>query len=254
MLVAVSTKGRLRPWWQEHSATRRPARDPLPAPIPPPLRPATGLRVATDLFHQHLLDALAPTGPTPLLWRSLSQWCELLRAGELEAVLLASVCPDLMAPPARVEGMEWLPLGCWVLILGFRSSGPDSAVAPPPRTFRFLAPPLAAAPELHHALEEQQLAAITPLEAVAASDWLAALHRGDGLLPVPPSLLQTSPWREAALTAAWPWEPLVERLWLLVPQELASHTAVQAMAARLRERIAEAPGPAGARTGVSGPP
>jgi hypothetical protein len=234
VLVAVSTKGRLRPWWQEHSATRRPARDPLPAPIPPPLRPATGLRVSTGPFHQHLLDALAPPGPTPLLWRSLSQWGELLRAGELEAVLLASVCP------APVEGMAWLPLGCWGLLLACRSSGPDSAAAPPPRSFRFLAPPVAAAPALHHALEEQQLAAITPLDAVAPSDWLAELQRGDGLLPVPPSLLLTSPWREAALTAVRPWEPLVEHLWLLVSQEHASHAAVLAMAARLRERIAAA--------------
>ena len=234
MLVAVSTKGRFRLRWQEHSATLRPARDPLPAPIPPPLRSATGLRVASHPFHQHLLDALAPTGPTPLLWRSLCQWCELLRAGELEAVLLASVCP------APVEGMDWVPLGRWGLLLACRLSGPDSAAAPPPRTFRFLAPPLAAAPALHHALQEQELAAITPLEAVAAIDWLAELQRGDGLLPVPPSLLQTSPWRQAALTAVRPWEPLVECLWLLVPQELASHAAVLAVAARLRQRIAAA--------------
>jgi hypothetical protein len=113
---------------------------------------------------------------------------------------------------------------------------------------------LAAAPALHHALQEQELAAITPLEAVAAIDWLAELQLGDGLLPVPPSLLQTSPWREAALTAVRPWEPLVERLWLLVPQELAGSAAVLSLAARLRERIAAAQGPAGARTGVSGPP
>ena len=204
--------------------------------------------MATGPFHQHLLDALAPTGPTPLLWRNLNQWGELLRAGELEAVLLASVCP------APVEGMAWLPLGRWGLLLACRLSSNDSDGMPPPRTFRFLAPPVVAAPALHHALREQQLAAITPLNAVAPSDWLAALQRGDGLLPVPPSLLQTSPWRQAALTAVWPWEPLVERLWLLVPQELASHAAVLAVAARLRERIAAAPCPAGTRTGVSGPP
>lgn len=239
MLVAVSTKGRLRPWWQEHSATRRPARDPLPAPIPPPLRPATGLRVATDLFHQHLLDGLAPLHSPPLQWRSVSQWSELLRAGELEAVLLADVCPaQKLSEP--VEGMDWIPLGRWGLLLACRSSGPDSAAAPPPRCFRFLAPPVAVAPALHLALQEQQLATITPLDAVAATAWLAALQRGDGLLPVPPSLLLTSPWREAALTAVWPWEPLVEHLWLLVPQELASSAAVLAMAARLRERIAAA--------------
>ncbi|MFZ0406709.1 MAG: hypothetical protein WAM11_01165 [Cyanobium sp.] len=190
--------------------------------------------MATDLFHQHLLDGLAATGPTPLLWRSLTQWSELLRAGELEAVLLASVCP------APVEGMAWLPLGRWRLLLASRLNGTDSSATPPSRTFRFLAPPVAAAPALHHALQEQQLAAITPLEAVAAIDWLAALQRGDALLPVPASLLQSSPWREAALTAVWPWEPLVERLWLLIPQELASHAAVLAMAARLRERIAAA--------------
>jgi hypothetical protein len=245
VLVAVSTKGRLRPWWQEHSATHRPARDPLIAPIPPSQSPATGLRVATDLFHQHMLDGLAPLRSPPLLWRSVKQWSDLLRAGELEAVLLASICPDLGAPPARVEGMVWLPLGRWGLLLASWLNGPDSAAASPPRTFRFLAPPVAASPGLHHALQEQQLAAITPLDAVAASDWLAELQRGDGLLPVPPSLLQTSPWREAALTAVWPWEPLVERLWLLIPQELASHEAGLAMAARLRERIAAAPGPAG---------
>ena len=239
VLVAVSTKGRLRPWWQEHSATRRPARDPLPAPIPPPLRPATGLRVATDLFHQHLLDGLAHLRSTPLQWRSLSQWGELLRAGELEAVLLASVGPD-PKPSEPVEGMAWLPLGRWGLLLACRLRGPDSAAAPPPRCFRFLAPPLAAAPALHHALQEQQLAAITTLDAVAASDWLAALQWGDGLLPVPPSLLQTSPWRQAQLSAVWPWEPLVERLWLLVPPELAGSAAVLSLAARLRERIAAA--------------
>ncbi len=169
----------------------------------------------------------------------MNQWCDLLRTGELEAVLQASVGPD-PKPSEPVEGMEWLPLGRWVLLLGCRSSGPDSAAGPLPRTFRFLAPPLAAAPALHHALEEQQLAAITALDAVAATDWLAELQRGDGLLPVPPSLLQTSPWREAALTAVWPWEPLVERLWLLVPQELASREAVLAVAVRLRERIAAA--------------
>ncbi len=176
--------------------------------------------------------------PTPPLWRSLNQWCELLRAGELEAVLLASVSP------APLEGMAWLPLGSWALLLACRLSGTDSAAAPSPRCFRFLAPPLAAAPALHHALQEQQLAAITPLDAVASSDWLAELQRGDGLLPVPPSLLRSSPWQEAALTAVWPWEPLVESLWLLVPQELASSEAVLAMAARLRERIKAAPGPA----------
>ncbi|MCT0199613.1 hypothetical protein KQ313_07980 [Synechococcus sp. CS-1325] len=190
--------------------------------------------MATGLFHQHLLDGLTPVEPTPLLWRSLNQWSELLREGELEAVLLASDCP------APLEGMAWLPLGRWGLLLACRLRGPDSDATPPPRCFRFLAPPLAAAPALHHALQEQQLAAITPLDAVAASDWLAELQRGDGLLPVSPSLLQTSPWREASLTAVWPWEPLVERLWLLVPQKIASHAAVQAMAARLRERIAAA--------------
>jgi hypothetical protein len=204
--------------------------------------------VATDLFHQHLLDGLAHLRSTPLQWRSLTQWSELLRAGELEAVLLASVCP------APVEGMAWLPLGRWRLLLASRLNGTDSSAAPPSRTFRFLAPPVAAAPALHHALEEQQLAAITALDAVAATDWVAELQWGDGLLPVPPSLLQTSPWRQAALTAVWPWEPLVERLWLLVPQELASCAAVLSLAARLRERIAAAPGPAGAGTGISGPP
>jgi len=209
--------------------------------------------VATDPFHQHLLDGLAPLHSPPLQWRSLNQWCDLLRTGELEAVLLASVGPD-PKPSEPVEGMDWIPLGRWRLLLACRSSSPDSDAAPPPRCFRFLAPPLAAAPALHHALQEQQLAAITPLNAVAATDWLAALQRGDGLLPVPPSLLLTSPWREASLTAVRPWEPLVERLWLLVPQELAGSAAVLSLAARLRERIAAAPGPAGAGTGISGTP
>jgi len=200
--------------------------------------------VATDPFHQHLLDALAPPGPAQLQWRSLNLWCDLLRNGELEAVLLASVGPD-PKPSEPVEGMAWLPLGRWGLLLACRLRGPDSDAAPPPRCFLFLAPPLAAAPGLHHALQEQQLAAITVIDAVVVSDWLSELHRGDGLLPVPPSLLLISPWREAQLSAVWPWEPLVERLWLLVPQELAGSAAVLAVAARLRERIAAAPGPAG---------
>lgn len=196
--------------------------------------------MATDPFHQHLLDGLAPLRSPPLQWRSLSQWCELLRTGELEAVLLTSVGPDLEAPPARVEGMDWIPLGHWELLLACRLSSTDSDATPPPRTFRFLAPPVAAAPALHHALQEQQLAAITPLDAVTATAWLAEMHRGDGLLPVPASLLLSSPWREAQLSAVRPWEPLVERLWLLVPQELAGSAAVLSLAARLAERIAAA--------------
>lgn len=210
--------------------------------------------MATDPFHQHLLDGLAPLRSPPLQWRSLNQWCDLLRTGELEAVLLASVGPDLEAPPALVDGMDWIPLGRWGLLLASRLSSADSDATPPPRTFRFLAPPVAAAPALHHALEGQQLAPITPLDAVAATAWLAELQRGDGLLPVPPSLLLTSPWQKAQLSAVWPWEPLVEHLWLLVPEVLARRKAVLAIAARLAERIAAAPGPAGARTGPSGPP
>jgi len=132
------------------------------APIPPSLCPATGLRVASGLFHQHLLDAPpAPSGPTPLLWRSLSQWCELLRAGELEAVLLASICP------APVEGMEWLPLGRWALLLACRLNGPDSA----------------AAPALHYALQGQQLAPITSLARQFLMD--AGLIDADGQLTRP---------------------------------------------------------------------
>ena len=195
--------------------------------------------MATDPFHQHLLDGLAPLRSPPLQWRSVNQWCDLLRTGELEAVLQASVGPD-PKPSEPVEGMDWIPLGRWGLLLACRLNGTESAAAPPPRAFRFLAPPLAAAPALHHALEEQQLAAITPLDAVAASDWLAVLQRGDGLLPLPPSLLQTSPWREAQLSAVWPWEPLVEHLWLLVPEEHAGSAAVLTVAARLAERIAAA--------------
>lgn len=210
--------------------------------------------MATDPFHQHLLDGLAPLRSPPLQWRSLNQWCDLLRTGELEAVLLASVGPDLEAPRALVEGMDWLPLGHWELLLASRVSSAASDVMPPPRTYRFLAPPVAAAPALHLALQEQQLAPITPLDALTATAWLAELRRGDGLLPVPPSLLLTSPWREAQLSAVWPWEPLVERLWLLVPQEIACSAVVLTVAARLLERIAAAPGPAGASPGTSGPP
>lgn len=196
--------------------------------------------MATDPFHQHLLDGLAPLRSPPLQWRSLNQWCGLLRAGELDAVLLASVGPDQEALPEPVEGMDWINLGQWKLLLACRSISPDSDGVPPPRAYRFLAPPVAAAPALHLALQEQQLAGITALGAVAASDWLSELQRGDGLLPVPASLLLTSPWREAQLTAVFPWEPLVEHLWLLVPQELASREAVLAVAVRLRERIAAA--------------
>jgi hypothetical protein len=205
---------------------------------------ATGkARLATDLFHQHLLRGLGDRSELPMAWRSPQQWAELVRCGAVDAVLLQSV-QGAGALPCGEEGDQALAgslgrvvLGCRPLVLA--CTLPAVTAAPIPG-LRLLAPPRAAAPALHQALEKMQLAPVQSCACTTPRQWIARLAEPGTLLPVPADLLLQSPWSEARLTAVPTWEPLWEQLELLVPSSLLGCPELQALSEELRCRMTQA--------------
>jgi hypothetical protein len=200
--------------------------------------------LATDLFHQHLLTGLGDRAELPQAWRSPRQWAELVRCGTVDAVLLQTGRGEkalqgskganqlLAGSLARVD-LGRRPL---VLVCKPQAAGGHRHSIPP---LRLLAPPRAAAMELHQALEDMQLAPLMSSASTSSIEWITQLEQGDVLLPVPAKLLLQQPWQQAQLTAVPAWEPLWEQLDLLVPSALLECSAFQELTQTLRQRMAE---------------
>ncbi len=196
--------------------------------------------LATDLFHQHLLRGLGNGAELPAAWRSPQQWAALLGGGDVDAVLLQTVqAAGVLA--GRMEEDQALAGSFGRVLLGRRPlvlacTLPSVAAAPIPG-LRLLAPPRAAAPALHQALEDMQLAPVQSCGCTTPQQWIARLAEPGTLLPVPADLLLQPPWSEARLTAVPPWEPLWEQLELLVPSSFLERPGVQALIEELLRRI-----------------
>ena len=201
-------------------------------------------QLAAGLFHQHLLEGVGVGADLPQAWRSPRQWAELVRCGAVDAVLLQTGQGEKALQGAK--GADQLLAGSLVRVdLGRRplvltckpqAAGGHRLPIPP---LRLLAPPRAAAMELHQALEALVLAPLMSCASTRAMDWIAALEQGGVLLPVPAELLLQPPWQQAQLTAVPAWEPLWEQLDLLVPRSLLGCSAVQELTQALRQRMAE---------------
>jgi hypothetical protein len=200
--------------------------------------------LATDLFHQHLLTGLGDRAELPAAWRSPRQWAELVRCGTVDAVLLqtgqgekalqgSKGANQLLAGSLACVDLGRRPL---VLVCKPPAAGGHRHSIPP---LRLLAPPRAAAMELHQALEDMQLAPLMSCASTSSIEWITQLEQGDVLLPVPAELLLQPPWQQAQLTAVPAWEPLWEQLDLLVPSALLECSAIQELTQTLRQRLAE---------------
>jgi hypothetical protein len=201
-------------------------------------------QLAADLFHQHLLAGVGVNAALPQAWRSPRQWAELVRCGVVDAVLVQRGQGEQTLPGSRgadqplPSSLASVDLGCRPLVLACKppAAGGQHHPIPP---LRLLAPPRAAAMELHQALEEMQLAPLMSCGSTRPTEWIAALEQGGALLPVPAELLLQPPWHQAQLTAVPAWEPLWEQLDLLVPSALLGCPAVQELTQTLRQRLAE---------------
>ncbi len=199
-------------------------------------------QLATDLFHQHLLEGVGVRAEMPQAWRSPRRWAELVRCGAVDAVLLQTGQGVRELPSSRgadqllAGSLVRVDLGCRPLVLACKPPAAGSHRYPIP-PLRLLAPPRPAAMELHQALEEMQLAPLMSCASTRSMDWITQLEQGGALVPVPAELLLQPPWHQAHLTAVPPWEPLWEQLDLLVPSALLGCPGLKALVEQLRRRI-----------------
>jgi hypothetical protein len=226
--------------------------------------PQQRLLVGCDPLHRYLLPGEDP----PLThWQSLTQWSELLNSGALDAVLvsvaaMAQAKPSLEADSAKqaaaeqlqtlasadlIAGVHWMdglsamPLGIQSLLLLHASQQQRAAAEQGgPRPWQLLLPPADQQPRLQRDLQQLGLLPLGHCSALDDAGWLQQLQAEPYLLPAQLSLLEQAPWREAALKAVPPPEPLEEQLWLLVRQGEERWPAIEALVAQLRERVLKA--------------
>jgi hypothetical protein len=201
--------------------------------------------LATDLFHQHLLRGLGNGAELPAAWRSPQQWAALLGCGAVDAVLLQTV-QGAGVLAGRMEEDQALAGSFGRVVLGRRplvlACTLPAVAAAPISGLRLLAPPRAAAPGLHQALEDMQLAPVRSCGCTTPRQWIARLAEPGTLLPVPADLLLQPSWSEARLTAVPPWEPLWEQLELLILQDLLGCPQLDLLRVELHRRLAAFPG------------
>ncbi len=154
---------------------------------------------------------------------------------------------QILASTDRLAGAHWmagisaLPLGIQSLLLLHASQQQRAAAEQGgPRPWQFLLPPADQQPRLQRDLQQLGLLPLGHCSALDDAGWLQQLQAEPYLLPAHLSLLEQAPWREAALRAVPPPEPLEEQLWLLVRQGDEHRPAIHALAAQLRERVLKA--------------
>ena len=148
---------------------------------------------------------------------------------------------DLIAGVHWMDGLSAMPLGIQSLLLLHASQQQRAAAEQgAPRPWQFLLPPADQQPRLQRDLQQLGLLPLGHCSAIDDEGWLQQLQAEPYLLPAHLSLLEHAPWREAALKAVPPPEPLEEQLWLLVRQGEERWPAIEALVAQLRERVLKA--------------
>ena len=148
---------------------------------------------------------------------------------------------DLLAGGHWKDDISAMPLGIQSLLLLHASQQQRAAAEQGgPRPWQFLLPPTDQQPRLQRDLQQLGLLPLGHCSAIDDEGWLQQLQAEPYLLPAHLSLLEQAPWREAALKAVPPPEPLEEQLWLLVRRGDEHRPAIDSLAAQLRERVLKA--------------
>ena len=148
---------------------------------------------------------------------------------------------DLLAGAHWMAGISAMPLGIQSLLLLHASQQQRAAAEQGgPRPWQLLLPPADQQPRLQRDLQQLGLLPLGHCSAIDDEGWLQQLQAEPYLLPAHLSLLEHAPWREAALKAVPPPEPLEEQLWLLVRQGDEHRPAIDTLIAQLRERVLKA--------------
>jgi hypothetical protein len=191
------------------------------------------LRIGTDVLHQSLLGNLAGVQLVPPRFRSGEHWAELVRHGLLDAAIVSSFCLEkllLSGQAPQWDGLAALPLGQLSLQL----------VATTPATRRVLLPRKGATPQLRQAVEwhgfavEQQPAACQDPAA-----WIKRARDRKLAMPICADLLGTAWIAVHGLMPLADQPPLIEQVWLLLPQGAVNTKAALQCLRLLRVQIAK---------------
>jgi DNA-binding transcriptional LysR family regulator len=203
------------------------------------------LRIAADPLHQPLLAGIDTVQPVPPRFRPAEAWAQLLDQALIDGVILSSWCqpgdgvrPGAVQPPPCWPELITVPLGT----LPLRLVCADAGGSPQPR--RVLVPSPAVAPRLHGVLvahgfrPESQPASCQELPAC-----LKRLRQRGLAMPLAPDLLEPGWLADQGLVLHCEPPPLLETLWLLLPQgRIGTSSVARRLLAGLRERLREAGG------------
>lgn len=189
------------------------------------------LRIGTDVLHQSLLAGLAGVQPVPPLCRSGDHWAGLVGHGLLDGAIVSVFSLPQPLPPGeepRWDGLRALPLGRLGLQL----------VAAAPATRRVLLPPRGAAPLLHQAVAARGFA-VEPQPAACQEPaaWVKRARDRGLALPLCPALLGPDWLADNGLEPLAEPSPLVEELWLLLPEVAVNTNPARRCLRRLRVQI-----------------
>jgi hypothetical protein len=189
------------------------------------------LRIGTDVLHQPLLQPLRGVQQVPPRFRSAEHWGELIRHGLLDGALVSSLVLEqrlLSDQRPHWPGIQANPVGSLALQL----------VATTPEASGVLLPSQAATPLLHEWASAQALGIERqPAACQEAKAWLKRARDRGLALPVCLELVGSSWLDENALTPLRKKPPLIEQLWLLLPEGSGNNNAGRQVLRQLRAQI-----------------
>jgi hypothetical protein len=181
------------------------------------------LRIATDPLHQPLLAGMLSVQAVPPKFRHSGEWSQLLSQALIDGAPFCSANPIVLCHHRRVSasrppswpGLTTVPLGALPLQLFIPA--PTSPEVPLPG--KVLLPRRSATPLLHEALSwhgfqlEEQPQSCHDLPA-----WIKRMRDRQLALPLCPGLLEPGWIEDQGLLLHPEQPPLLEQLWLLVPE------------------------------------
>ena len=195
------------------------------------------IQVATDLFHQDLLDSQQGVLSLPARFRSAAEWCVLVQEAVVEAALVSSLEleeEELAAlGPSATAGVIRMDLGPCPLRLRVAPGSSAGRGAP------VLVPPQLPEPQrnlIFQGLSTQEVSALVQ----ETAHWLEQLNSAPLAVAVPERPNGAPLWGGEELRPLAGPARLQERLWLLVAEECANHLPVLHLLKRLRRDLTPA--------------
>ena len=183
-------------------------------------------RIGADLMHQPLLSGMDWLLPTPVRFRSIHDWAELIREGVIDAALVSGMEMRSTNKSTGIElgGLRWIEISEVSLCLGIARQMPllNRGVETP-----VLVPPRSTAPELHRALRATGCELRTASEACRNERrWRTCLNNAHLAAPLYMEVPRAGSWAEELELIALPIEIKVP-LGLLLPQKEYTHGPVE---------------------------